>query len=379
MKRKALFVGVNEYKDAQIRNLNCSLRDANSLHDIFEEMGYETDILENPGRCAVQEAVDRMTSDMKPGDFFLFYFAGHGWTTTSGKHLLFCSDDIYSHLRYDQAGIPYEALRGMTEDGGYSRAFILDACRTDFLTGARGGDATTRDLRPIGEYVRDASRSSALAVLRSCSQYQHAFEIEKRRHGLFTLAMLEVIRNARDLGTELLFGEQFCDSVTARMAEIVRKSGLCWTQTPEFTKSGAAQVLVPGRRVKPPDPVPVPDDPAPDPGPPPLPDDEMRAISKTIDVYRTLLAQSARKCQNTDPELAKWMRGRQERLRDLTKDIDAVNHASLERFFNDIASCRGRKSAEDFFAATDRLVELEAGMPKKGGRVWRAITVSLGM
>lgn len=40
MKRKALFIGVNDYVDNQIRNLSCSVRDAHSMNDIFEEIGY---------------------------------------------------------------------------------------------------------------------------------------------------------------------------------------------------------------------------------------------------------------------------------------------------------------------------------------------------
>ena len=40
MKRKALFIGVNDYADNQIRNLSCSVRDAHSMNDIFEEIGY---------------------------------------------------------------------------------------------------------------------------------------------------------------------------------------------------------------------------------------------------------------------------------------------------------------------------------------------------
>ena len=48
MKRRALFIGVNEYKDPEIRALKCACRDAISMHDIFEMLGYQTMLLENP-------------------------------------------------------------------------------------------------------------------------------------------------------------------------------------------------------------------------------------------------------------------------------------------------------------------------------------------
>lgn len=173
MKRHALFVGVNEYEDSQIRNLNYSLSDAHALKTLFELFGYRTDVLENPDKSDVFRAVKEMTDGLSAGDLFFFYFAGHGWTTASGKHLLFCSDDQYEYLRYDyNVGIPFDFLKKLTESGGYNRAFVLDACRSDFITGTRGDDATTRDLRPIGELVKDALTKSSLAVLRSCSKYE---------------------------------------------------------------------------------------------------------------------------------------------------------------------------------------------------------------
>ena len=61
MKRKALFVGVNEYEDAQIRDLDYSLSDAHALKTLFELFGYETDILENPAKSEVFSAVMKMT------------------------------------------------------------------------------------------------------------------------------------------------------------------------------------------------------------------------------------------------------------------------------------------------------------------------------
>ena len=250
MKRKALFIGVNEYEDAQIRDLNYSLSDAHALKTLFELFGYETDILENPAKSDVFSAVKKMTCDLSAGDLFFFYFAGHGWTTTSGKHLLFCKDDMYEDLRDEDAGISFNKLKRKTT-GVYNRAFVLDACRSDFITGTRGDDTTTRDLRPIGELVKDAPTTSSLAVLRSCSKYEHALEIESRKHGLFTLAMMDVLRASKESGTELLFGESLCDAVTQKMAVIARAEGIVAAQTPEFAKSGIAQVLVSGRRVPP--------------------------------------------------------------------------------------------------------------------------------
>ena len=251
MKRKALFIGVNEYKDPAIRNLSCSVRDAISMHDIFEELGYQTNLLENPGNGDVFHAVREMTSDMATGDQFLFYFAGHGFTD-GGQHLLFCADDIHEHLRFHRAGIPFDLLEMETRKGGYGRAFLLDACQSDFLTGTRGEDATTRDLVAIGDMVPKAEDATgAFYVLRSCSKYEHALEIESRRHGLFTLAMIDILRQSKNAGTELLFNDTLRETIRESMCRIASAEGMTAKQTPESDGRGKVLVLMSGVKIPP--------------------------------------------------------------------------------------------------------------------------------
>ena len=251
MKRKALFIGVNDYGDPAIRNLSCSVRDAISMHDIFEELGYQTNLLENPGKGDVFHAVRKITSDMAAGDQFLFYFAGHGFTD-SGQHLLFCADDIHEHLRFHRAGIPFDLLELETRKGGYGRAFLLDACQSDFLTGTRGEDATTRDLVAISDMVpKSEDVTGAFYVLRSCSKYEHALEIESRKHGLFTLAMIDILRQSKNSGMELLFSDSLRETVRAKMYCTAQAEGITARQPPESDGRGAVQVLNSGRKVPP--------------------------------------------------------------------------------------------------------------------------------
>ena len=102
------------------------------------------------------------------------------------------------------------------------------------------------------------------------------------------------------------------------------------------------------------------------------------SLAKSFIVYRQMLAQSAQKCERENQRLAEWLRERQAELRDLTRDLGSADAGALERFFAAVKAERGGKSAEDFFAATDRIVELCASLPEKGGRVWLAIKNSIG-
>lgn len=113
--------------------------------------------------------------------------------------------------------------------------------------------------------------------------------------------------------------------------------------------------------------------------PPPPPPPPLMSLKRTIEIYRMMLAQSATKIANTDAERADWMRDRQARLRDLTVDLASANEEELADFFRDIKSrITAMKSIpDDFFVATDRLVELRAGLPKTGGTAWRTICDSI--
>ena len=251
MKRKALFIGVNEYTDPEIRNLSCSVRDAISMHDIFEEIGYDTVCLENPSKDKVLHAVSTMTAGLSAGDQFLFYFAGHGFTDT-GEHLLFCADDRHEMLRFHRAGIPFDLLEMETRTGGYDRSFLIDACQSDFFTGTRGDDVTTRDMVPIGDMVPSVDDApGSFYVLRSCSKYEHAIEIESRNHGLFTLAMMDVLRHAKKFGVQLLFNDALRETIREKMDSIARAAGMTARQLPESASRGVQQVLMCGTEAMP--------------------------------------------------------------------------------------------------------------------------------
>ena len=147
MKRHALFVGVNNYMDKDIRNLRYSIPDAAVLADRFKGFGYKTCLLSDPTSAELRAAVLDSIDGLGRGDVFLFFFAGHGFTAQDGSHLLFCRDDIQKLLRVGNAGVKVDALEMLTCEGGFHRAFFLDSCRTDCFTGVENrGNEETRDL-----------------------------------------------------------------------------------------------------------------------------------------------------------------------------------------------------------------------------------------
>lgn len=258
MKRRALFVGVNTYDDPQIRDLQYAVADASLMNGFFAGLGYETSLLDNPKRGELRDEVERMVQDLGAGDLFMFYFAGHGFTQ-NGQHLLFCRDDKERFIRSGESGFKYDFLKELTATG-CQRAFVLDACRSDFLASMRGASAQGRDLCPIGECVWNVATENSLAVMRSCGAYQCAQELPSKRQGLFTYALLKVLKSAKDCSRRVALTDDLLKAVAQEMQATASRELVSASQQPEFARTGIADiVLFDGAGALPPPAVPPPE------------------------------------------------------------------------------------------------------------------------
>jgi len=65
----------------------------------------------NPsGKKEILGAVRSLTSDLGPGDFFLFFFAGHGFRVKE-NHVLVCAKDEFVDLEDEYAGLSVGRLK----------------------------------------------------------------------------------------------------------------------------------------------------------------------------------------------------------------------------------------------------------------------------
>ena len=232
MKRHALFVGVNNYMDNDIRNLRYSIPDAAVLADRFKGFGYKTRLLSDPTSAELRAAVLDSIDGLGRGDVFLFFFAGHGFTAQDGSHLLFCRDDIQKLLRVGNAGVKVDALEMLTCEGGFHRAFFLDSCRTDCFTGVENrGNEETRDLDFV-KIPEPTDETGSYYLLRSCDKFRPSLEIKELGHGLFTQGLLDAI-DARDrrLGG---CNTDFATAVSVKMADRQKQYNVDISQRPSI-------------------------------------------------------------------------------------------------------------------------------------------------
>jgi len=241
MKRKALFVGINDYEGGLVP-LNCACKDANDLCDYFRDvLRYDTHVLRNADILEVRKKINEVTKDLQRGDVFLFFFAGHGFTVDKGENTdrrLATARDPKDHLEDGEGGISLRRLRRLTK-GGYSRVFILDACQTK-INAIRAADeaekktVSKRDLSIISSIVRTTNEVDDVAplwVINSCNVGDVAYELEN--NGLFTWAFIETLTNLRERGEAVVFNADLVSNIANRM----RMHPGQFNQTPVFFAS----------------------------------------------------------------------------------------------------------------------------------------------
>ncbi len=220
-RRVALFVGVDEYEDTSIPTLSGAVADARALHVFFASRPNQFDmsvLLENPTCGDVFKKVVELSSELCEGDLFLFYFAGHGMDD-GGKQKLLCSDTIQGK----RCLVNEFDLRHVAGNEKWNVAVILDACRTK-LDATRGMEARVGERRDLDFYdglvkSRNADDAS-LAVLFSCDEGKTAGEVKGRGHGLFSLALLDVLERADKKGRGWCFDQNLGDEIGKTMQRL---------------------------------------------------------------------------------------------------------------------------------------------------------------
>ena len=236
MKRHALFVGVNNYADSTIQNLNYSSEDATELASVFRHLLYfdRVEKLINPGHSPeIVDAVNDMTRGLGTGDLFLFFFAGHGFRVKE-NHVLVCAKDEFLDLEDEYAGLQVGRLKKRMR-GPWNRMLVLDACQND-IRATRGADCgiASRDLELIHACDEDVADSGVQIVITSCSEGEKALESSDLKHGLFTSAFLHAVTSVdgKSSGINL---ESLRMNVGARMNNLIKRYHLSGKQTPMFT------------------------------------------------------------------------------------------------------------------------------------------------
>ena len=215
----AFVVGINDYKDQNIGNLDKAENDAAGVSKILLKYGnfhqIQTVVGNNNRLGAGSEAqskftleaeFDKMLSIMTPEDSFLFYFSGHGMTDYDEKNYLLSADtDLKSLIG---TSLSVDDLLARTRAKGIKKIlFILDACRNP--------DKSTQIVGP--KFLTNVSFADVdqVAILYSTKLGYYSYEDDKSAYGVFTKYLIYGMEGRADsnFNAEITFTE-LADYVT---------------------------------------------------------------------------------------------------------------------------------------------------------------------
>lgn len=215
MTQFALFIGINNYPtDTAIPPLRYARRDAVELYTLFKgRLGYgaNTHLLdESPSALDVADTLDDLGKQVRSGDSFVLYFAGHGYQTAGDQFLLMPRARLEPLQDGNATGNDVISLNNVPNTianwrGAVQSLILLDACRSAlFKRGARDdgrmqaqveavlSGLAARELakrRAATAPVADGAVAPRATILNACADGGQAYELEGRRRGIFSLSL----------------------------------------------------------------------------------------------------------------------------------------------------------------------------------------------
>ncbi|HLP12624.1 MAG TPA: caspase family protein [Flavobacteriales bacterium] len=197
-----LAIGVNKYVKSSY-DLKYAVPDATgfveSLKIASKDLFSETKVsLITDGQATkknILAEVDKIKGQVKQGDVFIFYYAGHGTMTIAkeGEQSVFhlVPNDVtnfYSNEMVKDKGISADELRTISKNiVAQKQLFIFDACQSG---GAVEAIASTRGALNEKE-MANLARSTGTYFLTASASDQLAGEFASLGHGVFTYAILQ--------------------------------------------------------------------------------------------------------------------------------------------------------------------------------------------
>jgi len=226
-----LVIGINNYKNPKY-NLNYAKADATSFK---EEMEQNTSSIFNKTKvyfitdaeamkANIESTFNKIVTEAKPQDIFVFYYAGHGVMSDDGKKEFYIVPYDVTQLygaedALAQKGISAKELQEFsTKIPAQKQLYILDACQS-----AGALDAVAMRGAAEEKAIAQLARATGTYWLTASSSEQFASEFSQLGHGSFTYCLLQAFKGDANHGDNKLTVKILDAYLQTKVPEITQK------------------------------------------------------------------------------------------------------------------------------------------------------------
>jgi uncharacterized caspase-like protein len=203
MRKVAFLVGVEEYRDKDIKRVQFAENDVLGIAEALVQLGLSPDeivMLVNTyaTKTIISSRLKKLTSSLLVDDVIYFYYAGHGFSQNDVNYIT-----CYDTLRNDLAGTSIE-LQGvfkLLRDARVKQSVLfIDACQSGLPADA--------SMRGIYSKLSDAELEAFLAdaqgciCFSSCKDSEDSFSHAALKHGIWSFHVIEALSGRADLAVE---------------------------------------------------------------------------------------------------------------------------------------------------------------------------------
>lgn len=199
-KRWAVCIGINEYEDDAILNLNKARNDAKQLGQIFETLGQfdrvfvitdEVDARDPsyPRLRHITHTLTFLEEFVSPEDLIVFSFSGHGVSDSEGNSYLVVADSYIDDLF--ESSLPLSDILSWLKELGVRKSLLLiDACREYFQE--------SKGINNQSFLVHEFEEAEIAAAFFSTKAGWFSYEDPDSDYGVFTRYLLEGMEGRAD-------------------------------------------------------------------------------------------------------------------------------------------------------------------------------------
>jgi len=205
-KKYAVLIGINNYEDSTIRDLNYSVSDIKSFYSVLidENRGkFDVDKVKlliqdevegatEPNRSNIMSQLNHLSRVATKTDSILIYFSGHGFED-SGRSYLVPSDASIDVLSETAISIDWINDNIIEVSEARVKVLIFDCCHA----GARIDKASVGPMKDVF-YSTIFKEAEGKAVLSSSKVNESSHEWPEKNHSVFTYFLVEGIKGEAD-------------------------------------------------------------------------------------------------------------------------------------------------------------------------------------